>query len=216
VAGEGLVAHWPFDGDALDVSGNDLHGSVAQVAPAPDRFGRPDRALAFDVSTVAVPHSALLDLDAGITVSLWVRADEIQSSGNRMVFGKSNYVTATNFLLRIRPGGFLQWEYFDYTESTEAPLQPGVWHHIAVTATGPGEDKRIYIDGVEVATSAPPGIAFGLVDAPLTFGFANYGAEHFTGRLDEVRLHARALSPAEILDLVLEDLIVFADGFEDP
>lgn len=214
-AGGGPLAHWPFDGNALDVSGNGLDGTLSFALPAPDRFGRAGRALHFDGGAgVSVAHNPLLDLQGPMTVSLWIRADSIQASGDRMILGKSNYASATNFLLRIRPGGFLQWEYLDYTESTERPLLPAVWHHLAVTAEGPGLVKRIFIDGTEVMTSTPPGTAFGLVSDPLTFGHASYGAEHLVGSLDEVRLYARALTQDEILDLVLEDLVVFEDGFE--
>ncbi|HRQ66524.1 MAG TPA: LamG domain-containing protein [Xanthomonadaceae bacterium] len=209
------VAHWPFDGNALDVGGNDLHGVVQGAVPVPDRFGREGRALAFDGSAgVEVPHDALLDMAAGITVSLHFRPDDIQSSGDRMIFGKSNYVSATNFLLRVRPGGFLQWEYQTYTESVELPLLAGQWHHVAVTAESPGGGKRIHVDGVEVATSTPPGGTYGLVNDPLTFGFASYGAERLVGALDEVRLYSRVLSASEILDLALEEIVIFRSGFE--
>jgi hypothetical protein len=214
-AATGSVAHWPLDGDALDVGGSQLHGVVQGALPVPDRFGREARALAFDGSAgVEVPHDALLDMAAGVSISLWVRPDDIQPSGDRMILGKSNYATATNFLLRIRPGGFLQWEYQSYTESTELPLLAGHWHHVAATAEGPGSGKRIYVDGVEVATTTPPGQAFGLVTDPLTFGFASYGGERLVGALDEVRLYARVLSAAEILELALEDILIFGSGFE--
>jgi hypothetical protein len=214
-ANEGPVAHWPLDGDALDASGNGLDGTVSLALPAPDRFGRPGRALHFDGGAgVEVSHDPLLDLQGPMSVSLWIRADRIEVSGDRMIFGKSNYVSATNFLLRVRPGGYLQWEYLDYTESIERPLLAGVWHHVAVTAVGPGSGKRIFVDGVEVATTTPPGSAFGLVADPLTFGYANYGAERLEGSLDELRIYARTLDQDEILDLMLEDLVVFEDGFE--
>lgn len=209
------MAHWPFDGNALDVGGNELHGSLLGAQPTEDRFGRMGRALWFDGSAgVNVAHDALLHIEDGITVSLWIKPDSLPVGGNRMVFGKSNYTTATNFLLRLRPGGFLQWEYLTYTESIDLPLLAGTWHHVAVTANGPGSEKKIYVDGVDVQTSTPPGTAFGLVSDPLTFGYAGYGSEYFFGALDEIRIHARALTEAEILELIFSDVMIFVDGFE--
>lgn len=210
-----LVAWWPLDGDAEDLGAHAMHGSVQSTLPTEDRFGRPARALYFDgTATVTVPHFPAQDQLAGLTLSLWMKADSFPGSGSRMLLGKSNYVTATNYLLRLRPGGNLQWEYQDYTETNGGPLQAGRWHHVAVTAEAPALDKRIYIDGEEVAATNPPGGAFGLVSDPLTFGWAGYGAEYFIGALDEVRIHARALDVEEIRALMLQHDRIFADGFE--
>ena len=43
----GLVGYWPLDGDAQDASGNDLHGTISKVTPAPDRLSYADSAMSF-------------------------------------------------------------------------------------------------------------------------------------------------------------------------
>ncbi|MBM4114082.1 MAG: hypothetical protein FJ253_12060, partial [Phycisphaerae bacterium] len=43
-----LVVHYTFDGNAQDSSGNGIHATVVGAALAPDRFGAPDKAYAFD------------------------------------------------------------------------------------------------------------------------------------------------------------------------
>ena len=41
---DGLVAHYPFSGNASDVSGNGSHGTVYRATLVTDRFGNPDSA----------------------------------------------------------------------------------------------------------------------------------------------------------------------------
>jgi hypothetical protein len=57
---------------------------------------------------------------------------------------------------------------------------------------------RLYVDGVEVAALERPGRVkpnhFDLVIG----GFAAGSPAHFTGRIDEVRLSSRVLTPEEI------------------
>jgi hypothetical protein len=210
-----LVAWWPLDGNAQDQGPHAMHGDVQAALPTADRFQRPASALQFNgAASVQVPHAPVQSQSGGLSLTMWVKADSFPGAGSRMLLGKSNYATATNYLLRLRPGGNLQWEYQDYTETSSGPLQAGQWHHLAVTAEGPALGKRIFVDGEEVPTFTPPGTAFGEVSAPITFGWASYGTEYFVGALDEIRIHARALGAEEIRQLMRQDAALFANGFE--
>ena len=45
----GLVAHYPLDGNAQDVSGNNNHGTIqGDITPCEDRFGNSNSAFSFD------------------------------------------------------------------------------------------------------------------------------------------------------------------------
>ena len=86
-------------------------------------------------------------------------------------------------------------------------LQPspgfGEWHHYAVTWDG--QEVQFYLDGNAIGSTA-------LTDAlqantePLMIGCDPPGqAEYFNGKLDEIRIYNRALSEAEIQQLVDAD-----------
>lgn len=45
---DGLVAYWPFDGDAMDESGGDNHGTIIGATLTLNRFGIPGKAYSFD------------------------------------------------------------------------------------------------------------------------------------------------------------------------
>ena len=73
---QGLVAHYPFNGDAKDVSGNNNHGKITGAIPAEDRLGKSNGALFFDddLDYVEIPHSESLSFEKeDFTVSMWLR-----------------------------------------------------------------------------------------------------------------------------------------------
>jgi hypothetical protein len=59
---DGLVAHYPFNGNANDESGNGNHGMVNGATLTEDRFGNIDSAFHFDGrSYIVVPSSPSLE-----------------------------------------------------------------------------------------------------------------------------------------------------------
>ncbi|TGO02513.1 hypothetical protein PN36_23830 [Candidatus Thiomargarita nelsonii] len=51
---DGLVAYYPFDGNAQDASGNGNHGTVNGATLTEDRFGSADSAYEFDGNADAI------------------------------------------------------------------------------------------------------------------------------------------------------------------
>jgi hypothetical protein len=75
--GKGLVAYYPFDGNANDESGNGNHGTVRGARLTTDRFGHQDSAYVFDGvdDYIALPDS--LDLiDTAFSISAWVKPND--------------------------------------------------------------------------------------------------------------------------------------------
>ena len=74
---DGLVAYYPFDGNANDASGNGNHGVVHGATPTTDRFGNANSAYGFngdDCGYVEVPNSTGLQcITRAITISAWIR-----------------------------------------------------------------------------------------------------------------------------------------------
>src|SRR5439155_13591662 len=70
----GLVAYYLFSGNANDVSGNGNNGTIYGASLAPDRFGTPNSAYAFDGSSsvIRVPDSPSLRITNDVTVTCWL------------------------------------------------------------------------------------------------------------------------------------------------
>src|SRR5262249_40492078 len=84
---------------------------------------------------------------------------------------------------------------------TERKLEPGRWHHVAVTYDGSrlAAGVKVYIDGAEAKTTT-------LLDElnqsfqtkePLRIGSGGGPDGRFNGLVDEVRVYGRVIEPAE-------------------
>ncbi len=201
----GLVAYYPFNGNANDESGNGNDGFVTNALLTQNRFNQNDEAYYFNGSNarIEIPGSDILNLIGDISISAWVNPEEIQTSGNRLIVGKSNYLNATNYIFRVTPNGFIQWEYFTSLFTNNNQLTINNWYHIVLTADSTTGIKQIYVNGdlilSQVVTGSGP---FGIVTNPLTIGAAkHYGttwAEFFKGSIDDIRIYNRIIDSSEV------------------
>jgi hypothetical protein len=76
-----------------------------------------------------------------------------------------------------------------------AGLMLNAWAHLA--ATYDGANLRLYVNGVQVASSAVTG-AIATTSGPLRIGGNTIWSEWFKGTIDDVRVYNRALSAAEV------------------
>jgi len=74
VVKDGLVACYPFNGNANDASGNGNNGTVNSATLTTDRFGYTDSAYQFNGkdSFILVPDATILN-PATQTISVWVK-----------------------------------------------------------------------------------------------------------------------------------------------
>lgn len=71
-----LVAHYPFNGNADDASGNGNDGVVVGATLTFDRFGAPSSAMSFDGidDYIRIPDNGdSLDITEDFTIALWLR-----------------------------------------------------------------------------------------------------------------------------------------------
>jgi len=202
----GLVAAWSFNAGggttATDVTGNGRTGTISGAAWTTQ--GRHGSALSFDGvnDMVTVADHATLDLTTAMTLSAWVFPT---AHGNGVW---------RNVMIKERAGGEVYNLYSNvdtnvptiYVVRSAAPGQPldargtaalplNAWTHLA--ATHDGTTVRLYVNGVQVGSRA---VAGGLLTSTgaLRIGGNSIWGEFFQGRIDEVRIHNRALSPAEL------------------
>src|SRR6266481_4068540 len=69
-----LVAYYPFNGNALDESGNGNNGTVVGATLTADRFGNENSAYYFSGSQyISAPDSPSLNSTTGLTLAAWVK-----------------------------------------------------------------------------------------------------------------------------------------------
>ena len=91
---DGLVAWYPFDGNASDMSGNGNHGTVNGATLGVDRHGQSNRAYSFDGVNdfIDCGNGPSLQINDAITISVWFATNDV--SEVRWILGKNRDVTS--------------------------------------------------------------------------------------------------------------------------
>lgn len=203
---DGLVGAWLMDDGngktVTDSSNNGLDGKVAQGNPkwVKGKFGG---ALEFGgADMVTVDDDAALDLKS-FTLAAWVNIPKISgpwqiiaSKENRNPTGR-NYGTFAHTTTGVVHYSFTTggWKSFD----AKTVITDGKWHHIVATYAKP--DFKLYVDG-KVDAQTAPNTDPDNHDNFLFIGGCNIGNYWMSGTIDEVVLYDRALSDAEINELM--------------
>jgi hypothetical protein len=209
---QNLVGYWPMEEGSgtsiIDASGNSndgaLTGSPTWVASQRGTF-----ALLLNGSTqyALVPDAATLDLTTAITLAAWIRPAGA-SAATQYLIKKATINGTDGYEISLSSAGKVFVRFNQKTSgdsvrinsTTSYPLNATAWMHVA--ATYDGTIIRLYVNGVQEGSLATS-IAIAQNDLPLGIGAQSDGGTEFNGTLDEVRVYGRALSAAEILDLML-------------
>jgi hypothetical protein len=209
----GLVGHWTFDettgSSASDSSGNSNTGTLVN---GPIRSaGYRGRALSFDGVNdyVTIPNSPSIQLTQDITLAGWIYPTMFNPPGYNsgiMYKGGKQYGCCLQpaYALGVSPHGYLIFSIGDnstYFILYGPKLSLNTWTHVA--AIRQGTSMKLYVNGVEVASTSTR--LSGLVDstAALMIGKSagGWGGKLFNGKLDEVRVYQRGLTPSELRSL---------------
>ena len=210
---DGLVAYYPFNGNANDESGNGHNGTVYSATLTTDRFGNPNSAYSFNGIGNYIKASAS-GLPTGTrTVSLWFYANTIVNHPELMGYGGGAY--ATTWFMSINstniPGSILLESHWDVNRLDYFYNQPpvGAWYHLVATTDING--TKIYVNGelkasnnIYINNTIVDGKDLAIGSITDTSGFAPYtdvNVSFFDGKIDDVRIYNRALSTSEIQEL---------------
>jgi uncharacterized protein (DUF608 family) len=197
-----LAAYWRFEGNLQDAKGvapGEAQGGLPAFVPGPAG----GQAVSLDRDRLVTMGAApKLDL-AETTVELWFQPTFAPGSRpNPCLVAKRIDSPRTRFSLHLWGdysclavwNGHNVLRYFSYG----APLRPGEWFHLAVTAKG--NDVRVYLDGLECRREGPPaGFTWGAREFPLRLGWPQPDSgEVFAGAIDELAIYAKALSVEDI------------------
>ncbi|MHC4499663.1 MAG: LamG-like jellyroll fold domain-containing protein, partial [Planctomycetota bacterium] len=199
-----LLGWWKFDGDTLDSSGNERHGTL--VGGPQYVEGVFNQALEFDGTDDRVNIVGYKGVSVGNPWSFatWFRTTSDGERRNLICWGASgggNRVTVrihhTEPDIRVASG--------DGNVNTASHVNDGNWHHLAVTVkanttTVSYPDVIIYLDGqddTEPATDADPWNLGAGVDVGIGVR-ATHDNRYWLGSMDEVVLYNKALTQEEV------------------
>jgi hypothetical protein len=231
---EGLIAYYPFNGNANDMSGNENHGVIrGNLRLIADHFGTPDSAYTFDGSTgyIEILNGYQFEIPENMTVAFWLsRSAAVDGC---YLFQKSSFVNGTpadGWNIQITSNG--SYSFFDLLTTpdyilnqvsgssnqasgySQVPATTIVsWNHFAYVKKG--RYLSFYQNGVllKALTSVTSTITFSDNDLPFIIGAANFGGTNpasglgafFTASMDEIYIFDRALTPSEVSSLYGSD-----------
>jgi hypothetical protein len=209
----GLVGYWPFCGNANDESGNGNNGTNNGATLTTDRFGNANSAYSFDGvdDYIQVPNSNSISITGDITMAAWV---------NTLGYNNQNYQTILS-----KRETYWTWEY-----AMGLSYHTGIVHDtklIASRALGMGNQQQVWSTNSYIPNNWEYWVATisngqlklyknGVLDntqpytlvpnnqnCPLLFGKNTLAdtSEQFLGKLDDIGIWNRALTPQEITNL---------------
>jgi hypothetical protein len=205
----GLVAYYPFNGNANDASGNGNNGTNYGATFVANQFGIANSAVHFNQSEILTGFFPPLG-SAARTFSGWFQSAASSSMMTLMAYGGSGGYTGDRFeLVFWASGQFLVdcsgggvWTTASYTDST--------WHNFVVVVPQHAalSNVVVYMDGVSqtnLIRNAPGNIVNTDSVHPLQFGMLYMVGDPrpLTGSLSDVRIYNRALSASEVQQLYL-------------
>jgi len=198
----GLVACYPFTGNAMDSSGNGNHGTVNGAVLAMDRFGNPNSAYSFDGINDFIEITNSVIPSKEISISFWSKANQFKSHWVFMLV-PNNQSDRMSVVVNYSHNGdtAIFWDFGNLSGNGrlgDFPLPSFVsdWEHYVCIASQSKDSMIIYRDGVlqkgvnysDIVNDTSRTLRIGSGD--------NIG--YFNGLIDDIRIYNRALTIAEM------------------
>jgi hypothetical protein len=214
---KGLVAYYPFNGNANDESGNGNDGTLhpgqfgGLKKQVKDRHGKLGQAYFFDGhSTITVENHPSLNFSDAMTISVWVNQGDNSRLGPGVICNGDRSNNGAGFSYGLNASSFSadsgdgrprfllsnterSKEWFVNLSSWEIK-NSREWNH--VVATYNGKSAQVYLNGKLEANAPAKNQKIQAYKRPIIIGMVDHLA--FGGEMDDLRLYNRGLSAEEV------------------
>jgi hypothetical protein len=218
----GLIAHYPFNGNANDVTGNNYHGVVNGATLTTDRHGQANAAYSFDGvnDLIRIAHNNAFNFaGSNFTISLWafIPLDQISNSGLNDMVRKWNgnaegypfCISYANMDADAQYEDRLLFARYDGqgcsggSQSFSDLVDNSLFHHIVMIKEN--STIKYYINNTLAGSFTDLANCSTSNTADVTIGARGQEVRFFKGKIDNLRFYNRVLSPAEIQNLYLSE-----------
>jgi len=224
IPANGLVGWWPFNGNAIDESGNGNDGTIIGASLSTDRFGIPSKAFSFDGVDDFIWAGLLNNLNgaSAASISYWIKTPLNYPTNPAGNYGTviGHWINNSQFngpvgiqITNVSDGSF-NISLIDGQGTSSAPnlVNQNEWSYVTVVFNGSNiQNERIslFLNGVFNQYVS-------VLNAPSTLGVAAtrtyFGAacgpdgnddawSYFNGQIDDIGIWTRALNQQEITNL---------------
>jgi DNA-binding beta-propeller fold protein YncE len=202
----GLVNHWPLNGNANDAVGA-RNGTVSGATFITGKFGQAasfDGGDHIDVGT--------LNFGGAFTLSTWVWINSGATNIQTILANSASGATSNGLRLSVNTfntaDGKVSLETGNGTAGNSAgtavgAVNFGTWNHVAIAVNRTAGTAAIYVNGANVTVDGSIRTDFAN-NANTDFGQMTNGSFRLNGRLDQIRLYNRVLTAAEVSQLASE------------
>ena len=216
---QGLIGYFPFNGDALDRSGNNYNPTIVKATLTSDRFGNANNAYHFNGvdDQITIPSSAGLGTSNAMSIALYFNPEQttVQTLIGKIDFTQGN---GTQFQIAIDWSAYPGVLYgvndpqdncalqivrnSSYVKTGGGNVPTNQWYCLA--ATYDHGVQKIYLNGslIDSRTSSFPTLK--QCNSDIQIGTWWQGdQQRYKGKIDDVRIYNRALTDAEITALCI-------------
>jgi len=224
---DGLVAYYPFEGNAKDASGNGRNGE-AYGAPTYVN-GVEGNAVSISVGNFYKVSNGYIPGTDSFSISLYFYVPTPDASQGQIPFltiqggdfGEGAVFRAVNYNGQSSLNFGFSSRMYAGLENIYSPRDNDSWHHAVAIINRSLQKVEIYYDGVlaESATLSDNGSidpSWDMLIGAYDYAYARNGYPRFYGGdvlLDELRIYDRALSSSEIQELYIGDTSCSDGGF---
>ncbi len=209
----GLLAYYPFNNSAADMSGNGYNGINNGATPVADRNGVANAAYYFDGTNSNIDIgdvNALRLNNTDYTINVWINSSQLSSDIASVILCKRTntaygYALSITGSMQSRGAGLVSYGPgggFDSFWGVNK-IVPGKWYMITIMYSLADHQTRSYINGV-YDNESDNSIVSPNSDASFYIGSdnPNNGSYYFfNGNLDDIRIYNRKLSANELSKL---------------
>jgi len=221
---KGLVAYYPFNGNANDESGNGNNGTIHGARLTTDRNGNSNSAYSFDGKNdyMEIPSTKNIKISGNeITISTWVKIKGNGINWGRIFLG--GQVNKTYTLTKHKGNNKILWRPIienkgtTYAETiSKKSLTKYEWYHI-VAIYDKGSTK-LYINGILNSSSSSRAGNLAINNKTNLIGGETESHEGrgnrsaFHGEIDDTRIYSRAIKGTEIQALYNKKSVVLSES----
>jgi hypothetical protein len=215
----GLVAHYPFNGNANDESGNGNDGTVLGATLCSDRFGNENAAYIFDGinDLINIGNNSSLEITGDMSMSVWIKMENLPSWFFPVVGkGENGETEETNVVYSLHVlsesgGAYPRHSHesgqgYNTDVISSRSIRAREWIHLGIVRNSTLKTYLFYINGVpegDIPYSIQPNGGEG-TDGYI--GWAPWGViTYFAGIIDDIRIYNVAKTSNEIMALYLEN-----------
>ena len=204
----GLIAYYPFNGNANDETENGNNGVAVGANLSEDRFTNVNSAYEFDGKEdyIKVPNSALTNFGKGsFTISVWIKANDsiLEKNDYHIIDKRKGSGAGKGYDMHLFSNAVritLQGCNPNLNTSSDKKLNDSNWHHLVAIIDKENELSFVYVDKLKSAQGKTIDCDISN-EGDLYIGCRFTKACYFKGLIDDIRIYNRAFSDEEVQEL---------------